>query len=916
MAPDITITVGASYDDAFLTPGADVCFGTDGSLRIQSSGGAPPYTYTITGDNAPAPFDVMSNDTTIYIAGLSAGTHSYVLTDAEDNCTNHPPTVPKPAVEFDVDPIPVITSTNNAATVCNNGSTNIDLTASVDATEISWTITAGSGASWNAGKAPVAGSVTKGVDVLKIAQQLQHTDLEPVTVTYSITSAGPGGTTCAGNSLTEDVVVPPTPIVTSASTLNMCNSTAMDYNITSSTTDAGLSFEWDRAFVIGISNPAADDQTDDPITETLVNTTAEPIDVQYKITPKIMGCDGVEFTLTVTVNPTAVITSDPTKSVCDSVDLAYTITTSTTQGTIDFDWTRANVPGILPATGAGTGTPIDEYLDNTTTEPLDVDYIITPSVNGCDGDPFTLTVTVNPTTTVNSVSFINVCDDSPIGYTITSPTADPGLDFNWTRAVVTDIDEPAGAGSGNTINESLDNISVEPINVEYEITPTINGCDGIPFTLTVRVNPTTTVNSSDSVSVCNSTPLGYTITSPTTDAAIQFDWSRDVVANISNLASSATGSSINESLNNTSTEPVVVEYDITPSINGCDGEPFVLKVRVNPTPVVTSANTKMVCDKEALDYTITSSTVDPGLGFNWTRAAVTDIDNPAGSGTGNYINEQLDNTGTGPVNVVYLITPVIDGCNGTQFTLTVTVNPTPLITSAASANACDNTALGYTITSSTPGAGFVWNRAAVTGIYNAGVTGQNANPINEALDNTTTGAIDVVYKIVPSLNSCDGDTFLLTVTVNPTAVITSPAADTICDNTALGYAVTSSTADPGLVINWTRASVPGITPATGTGSGFLINETLDNGTTEPVTVDYIITPRLNGCDGSPFTLKVLVNPTPQITSPNTATVCDNVPLGYTIGSSTASGDLEYSWSRNAVGGISESGRIRHHGTHQ
>ena len=72
--------------------------------------------------------------------------------------------------------------------------------------------------------------------------------------------------------------------------------------------------------------------------------------------------------------------------------------------------------------------------------------------------------------------------------------------------------------------------------------------------------------------------------------------------------------------------------------------------------------------------------------------------------------------------------------------------------------------------------------------------GQTANPINEALVNTTTEPIDVVYIITPKINGCDGTLYNVTVTVNPTAVITSPDTDTVCDNTPLGYNITSSTA--------------------------------------------------------------------------------------------------------------------------
>ncbi len=46
------------------------------------------------------------------------------------------------------------------------------------------------------------------------------------------------------------------------------------------------------------------------------------------------------------------------------------------------------------------------------------------------------------------------------------------------------------------------------------------------------------------------------------------------------------------------------------------------------------------------------------------------------------INEILDNTTGADINVTYNIQPEINGCNGTPFVLTVTVEPTPVATIA------------------------------------------------------------------------------------------------------------------------------------------------------------------------------------------------------------------------------------------
>ena len=100
------------------------------------------------------------------------------------------------------------------------------------------------------------------------------------------------------------------------------------------------------------------------------------------------------------------------------------------------------------------------------------------------------------------------------------------------------------------------------------------------------------------------------------------------------------------------------------------------------------------------------------------RAVVAGIANPIGSGATSAINENLDNTTIAPVVVRYVITPSYGACTGTPFNLDVTVNPTAVITSAATATVCDNTPLGYTATSSTAGATFAWTRAVVAGIAN------------------------------------------------------------------------------------------------------------------------------------------------------------------------------------------------------
>jgi PKD repeat protein len=341
-----------------------------------------------------------------------------------------------------------------------------------------------------------------------------------------------------------------------------------------------------------------------------------------------------------------------------------------------------------------------------------------------------------------------------------------------------------------------------------------------------------------------------------------------------------------------------VTYIITPSIGGCAGTSFNLVVTVNPTSVITSVAAQTVCNTTPLGYTATSSTV--GASFSWTRAVVAGISNGIGAGATAFINESLTNTTTAPVNAIYIITPGINGCNGTPFTLTVTVNPTAVITSAATANVCDNVPLGYTAISSTAGATFAWTRAVVAGIANGIGAGATAL-INESLDNTVTAPVAVTYIITPSIGGCAGTSFNLVVTVNPTSVITSVAAQTVCNTTPLGYTATSSTV--GASFSWTRAVVAGISNGIGAGATALINESLTNTTTAPVNAIYIITPGINGCNGTPFSLTVTVNPAGQVDQPVNQSVCNGANTAVVNFTTTNIGGVTtYSWT-NSVPGI-------------
>ena len=738
-------------------------------------GGPTEYLWTV-----PAGWTITAGQGTRQIT-VSSGNIPGSQTISVVNRYTTNPLCPSPSrtITTNLNPVATINSPNTR-TVCDITPLGYTATSATPGCTFAWTRAAVAGISNPAGAGATA----------LINESLDNTTTAPVNAVYVITPTING---CVGTPFNLTVTVNPTAVITSANTKTVCDVTPLAYTATSST--AGATFSWTRAAVAGISNPAGAGAAA-LINESLDNTTAAAVNAIYVITPAYGGCPGTPFNLTVTVQPTAVITSAAAKTICDNASTAYTITSSTAGAT--FAWTRAAVAGIANPAGAGAGANINENLDNTTTASVNVTYVITPTYAGCPGTVFNLVVTVRPTAVITSAATKTVCDVTPLAYTATSSTA--GATFAWTRAAVAGIANPAGAGATALINESLDNTTTAPVNVIYVITPSSGGCPGTPFNLTVTVNPTAVITSAATRTVCDVTPLGYTATSSTAGAT--FAWTRAVVAGISNPVGSGATATINESLDNTTASPVNVTYIITASYGGCAGTPFNLVVTVNPTATVNSAATRTVCDITPLGYTATSATA--GAIFAWTRAVVAGIANGAGAGATALINESLDNTTTAPVNATYIITPTYGGCPGTPFNLVVTVNPTAVITSAAARTVCSNTPLGYTATSSTAGATFAWTRAAVAGISNPANSGAGAL-INESLINTTAADVDAIYVITPSIGGCPGTPFNLTVTVHPQFTLAQLHDDiSICNNTATDFNITLTGGTSPYTVNYTR----------------------------------------------------------------------------------------------------------------
>ncbi|GAA4331923.1 hypothetical protein GCM10023149_37970 [Mucilaginibacter gynuensis] len=329
------------------------------------------------------------------------------------------------------------------------------------------------------------------------------------------------------------------------------------------------------------------------------------------------------------------------------------------------------------------------------------------------------------------------------------------------------------------------------------------------------------------------------------------------------------------------------KYYVQTSIGSITGERTEVTVTVKPVvakPIVPAMVT--ICKGGQLEITATGSPTS----YKWYNA-------PVGG-----VPISLDATlvvSNFNANDTYYVQTTVNGCTSERSRVDARVTAVPTITSASEAVVCSGKPLPYTITSIVSTATFKWSRAQVPGISNAPVIDQTSNTIDELLINTSAAAIDVIYTIVSTDNSCSAVPFEYTVTVYPTPILVSSDVNTVCNEKLNNYVITFNTPT---IFSWSREAVPGIDNAAVNGQhSSTIREFLSNTTDAPIDVTYVLTYATANCEGGPSNVRMTVNPDVRITSATTGAICSGNALAYDITSNVSS--ASFSWTRTDVPGI-------------
>ncbi|NDA62749.1 MAG: hypothetical protein EBX50_11995 [Chitinophagia bacterium] len=759
------------------------------------------------------------------------------------------------------------------------------------------------------------------------------------TATYIVT---PTSGSCTGASFSVIVTLNPTPEIN-----NMGRTTCNGVPFNASPVNGGdgivplnTLYSWNLPSYTGSITGGQSDTDKFFVSGTLSTSSVVSVEAYYRITPRLGNCTGSIFTLTVYLNPTPAINAMSAVT-CSGTPFVVTPTNIVNGlvpvGTV-YRWDpptfTASITGGQSAFGQ---TSIFGTLRNTVNSFQTATYVVIPSIVNCgDGVPFTVTVVLAPKPEINSIT-TTICS----GFTFTvNPTngtngiVPAGTTYTWSEPIFTGTVTGGASVTNNptTIYGKLLNRTNIAQTVTYNVLPYSGNCPGSPFTVNVTLYPVPEITTMSSVT-CSGQPFVVTPTNEINGIVPNgtvYKWGMPTyTASITGGQTAANQTSVFGSLRNSVNSLQTATYIVTPSISNCgDALSFTVIVTIPPTAEITTI-TRVTCSGVPFVVTPTNGVngiVPNGTLFSWLAPSFTGTvtggiavsTNPM-IVTGNLLNR------TNTVQTVtYYVTPISGECTGAQFTVLVTLYPTPEITEMSRVT-CSGVPFVVTPTNGVNGivpAGtlYTWSLPSFTGSVTGGTSGTNVpNSLYGSLLNRTNSVQTITYLVTPSTTSvnCTGANFTVIVVLQPKAEIQMMTTVTF---STIPFVVTPTNGINGIVpdgssYSWNlpnfSASITG--GATATNYPLNVTGTLVNKTNTTQTATYLVTPYSGECVGAAFTTLVYLDPIPEITAMSVVT-CSGVTFVVTPTNNTngiVPADTRYSWSvptftGTVTGGVSAS----------
>lgn len=669
----VTVTTGNSSGTITVVPANDCGTGTAQNRSITVDVTTPAATGSITGNNNPCqtssqtysvpnvsgvtytwsfPSDWAitsgqgSNSVTVTIGALSGN----ITVIPSNGCGNGPSTSLAAAVFL----LPANPGTIAGNTLFCQGSAQTYSVTPVAGVTYNWTVPAG----WviNSGQGTNSIQTTAGANSGNVQITPQNGcgngPVSSLAVTVNplpAANAGPDKAICVGASV-------------------QIGSAAVPGNTYSWTSDPA-------GFTSGISNPVVSPA------ETTVYFLVE--------TNTVTGCANTGD-VTVLANQVISLTVNPlTQTICSGENAYIELSSNISGTTFTYEAELFSGSGTTGFSD-GSGNVIDQTLTNTSDANAVVDYAITAIADECVNDNLKATVTVYPAPSVLNQTPSAICSDAACGVVLgasvngVSVASYNVISINSNGLSASAGNPATGSGFGATVlsDDAWTNTTNAVVNVVYSVQGvSASGCPGNVFTVTLPVSPEPVMTNAAAVTICSGTSTNITLTSIVTAT---YSWTVGTITGGITGASAGSGSSINQVLTNPgNTTPGTVQYIVTPSAAGCQGEAFTITVTVDPLPAITSVPPVQICSGA---YTGISLTASVPSTFSWVVGTITGSITGATAGSGSIINQMLINPGNSSSGTVeYIVTAIAEGsgCQSAPFVITVTVDPIPSVGASA-----------------------------------------------------------------------------------------------------------------------------------------------------------------------------------------------------------------------------------------
>jgi gliding motility-associated-like protein len=287
-----------------------------------------------------------------------------------------------------------------------------------------------------------------------------------------------------------------------------------------------------------------------------------------------------------------------------------------------------------------------------------------------------------------------------------------------------------------------------------------------------------------------------------------------------------------------------------------------------------------------------------GVTYNWvnTNAA---IGLPA-SGTGNINPFTATNSTNAAITATITVTPTINSCTGTSTSFDFTIDPSPTVTKPADQTKCNDSATdAVNFTGNiTGGVTYNWTNSNIAiGLPASG----NGDIASFKAVNSTNTPITATITVTPTADGCPGTSTSFDITVDPTPTVTKPDDQTVCNNAATTEVNFTGNITGGVTYSWTNTNAA-IGLATN-GMGDVAPFAATNSTDAEISGTIEITPAFNGCQGTPASFTITVNPTPTVIKPADQTLCNDATTEAVNFTGNMTSGVTYNWenSNTAIG---------------